>query len=91
MRLLILAMNCTLGGVAWLVVLISLGSASAQVEQAWVQVESGGVNRAVALALDTNANVYVTGSSITFKYSSNGTRLWSAPNSDTTPVGRSRR
>lgn len=86
MRRMILSMNFGLCGVASLVVLTSLGSASAQVQQAWVQVESGGVNRAAALALDTNANVYVTGSSITVKYSSNGTRLWSATNSDTTPV-----
>src|SRR5262245_47422151 len=86
MRRVNLAMNPGIGGVVSVVLLISLGSASAQVQQAWVQRESGGENRARAVALDMNGNVYVTGSSMTVKYSSNGTRLWSVPN-NTSPVG----
>src|SRR6476620_6615810 len=52
MRAMILVMNSALGRVASLVVLLSLGSASAQVQHAWVQRERG-ENRATAVALDT--------------------------------------
>src|ERR1700733_14335468 len=38
----------------------------------------------VAMALDSNNNIFVTGSALTVKYDSNGNQLWTAPYAGTT-------
>src|SRR5580658_8850911 len=77
-----------LGGVAFV---LTLGSAQAQIQQAWVARYNNGItngtNQAVKMALDTAGNIYVTGFSqntntnlgyVTIKYAPNGNQLWAA-------------
>src|SRR5580658_823200 len=82
-----------LGGVAFV---LTLGSAQAQIQQAWVARYNNGItngtNQAVKMALDTAGNIYVTGFSqntntnlgyVTIKYAPNGNELWVARYDDT--------
>ncbi len=71
-------------------------NAPAQIQQAWVARYNNGIlngtNQAVKMVLDSNGNVYVTGSSqnantnlgyVTIKYAPNGTQIWAARCDDT--------
>jgi hypothetical protein len=69
--------------------MLALGSARAQIQQAWVARYNNGItngtNQAVKMALDSAGNIYITGVSkntnsqlgyVTIKYAPNGNQMW---------------
>jgi len=69
--------------------MLALGSARAQIQQAWVAHYNNGIangtNQAVKMALDSAGNIYITGVSentnsqlgyVTIKYAPNGNQIW---------------